>query len=118
MKINELILGNWYSNGEKSFVMDENWLIHALLHYQEFKEVLPKPIPLTEKWLLKFGFVDGRKRIGNIDYLQFSESRRGAYIVSIDIDGANVVWTQIIKYVHQLQNLYFVLVGQELIIKD
>ena len=65
-----------------------------------------KPIPLTEEWLMKFGF---RYSVGwfgkngielfNINNLYF----RGNFPIKADI-----------KYIHQLQNLYFALCGEEL----
>ncbi len=70
-----------------------------------------QPIPLTEEWLLKFGFDRNGKKLTfwKIDLVEdeegifsFDESR-----IYIDV-----------KYVHQLQNLYFALVGEELTIKS
>lgn len=66
------------------------------------------PIPLTEDWLLKFGF---DMKYGNT-YLKDR--------MKFDINTIGLVrfhWSQkvtYIKYVHQLQNLYFALTGQEL----
>jgi len=75
-----------------------------------------KPIPLTEEWLLKFGF----KKFENYeiynkgdfqcDKTQPEQEEEGYWFF---IEGYAVN----IKYVHQLQNLYFVLCGEELIIK-
>lgn len=68
-------------------------------------------IPLNEEWLLKFGFelINGNKyRNGHIELL----------------DGPNHCYEYFyggftkIKYVHQLQNLYFALTGEELEIKE
>jgi hypothetical protein len=82
---------------------------------EELFNLAHSPIPLTEEWLLKFGFekqmmwtyaidIIGNKKliyylgekgwsIGNKNYSDFSN----------------------LKYVHQLQNLYFALTGTELI---
>jgi hypothetical protein len=72
-----------------------------------------KPIPITEEWLLKFGFEKTewyfnsyRLVIGNNDYA-----------ILIDLDGnceVGDIITCKIQYVHQLQNLYFALTGEEL----
>ena len=74
-------------------------------------ELKLKPIPLTEQWLLDFGFesnpyqdryeiesmnVDCSKLTGN---LQLWESTTGVLLTSV----------------HQLQNLYFALTGKELL---
>jgi len=78
-----------------------------------------EPIPLTKEWLLKLGltencwhFFTGKY---NIDYFQISaikvDDRYGfGYYSKQDI------LTEI-KYVHQLQNLYFARTGKELTIK-
>lgn len=79
-------------------------------------------IPLTEEWLVKFGFeIKGGyaiKKIKNVlhgDYiysfvLDFSE---GDYTFS---DSSNLPRAPV-QYIHQLQNLYFALTGEELTIK-
>lgn len=68
-----------------------------------------KPIPLTEQWLKDFGF----KNSGNNNYKQLH------YTCMVRSHGINICnnhgYIQDIKYVHQLQNLYFALTGKELI---
>jgi hypothetical protein len=76
-----------------------------------------KPIPLNEEWLLKFGFRHVKNNWYNIHannntfnvYL-FDEIGYRVEIVSQSI--------AVLKYVHQLQNLYFALTGDELTIKE
>src|SRR5690606_37877190 len=71
-----------------------------------------QPIPLTDEWLLKFGFF---KR-GKCWYLN-DNSHPFTSNCSTDIDGF-FIWIGgfkiYIKHVHRLQNLYFVLCGEEL----
>lgn len=74
-------------------------------------------IPLTEEWLLKMGGVkllgdewNYRLSIGAI-YIRF----RVYKTVYSDLEG--IYLGQHIQYVHQLQNLYFALTGEELTIK-
>lgn len=67
-------------------------------------------IPLTEEWLLKFGFLSNPyDDIYELD---------GFYLDAICIDlnlGVQYYYNGLeIKYVHQLQNLYFALTGTEL----
>lgn len=68
------------------------------------------PIPLTEEWLLKFGLLKTK----NISFLL------GCYelVYSKGFDCWNVILKSGIaaklKYVHQLQNLFFCLCGKEL----
>ena len=73
-----------------------------------------KPIPLTEEWLLKFGFIlnSNRYYLGDIVY-EFIN-----YTISLTADDpycSHEVKNKI-KYVHQLQNLYYALTNQELTI--
>ena len=76
-----------------------------------------KPIPLTEEWLLKFGFKTGV--IAGQRYMkdELYEVEDG-YIYVIDSNESKIGewdYTEVeIKYVHQLQNLYFALCGEEL----
>jgi hypothetical protein len=76
-----------------------------------------KPIPLTEEWLLKFGFEINRqtKEENNI-WRCYSEE--GFFEVeqigsSFFLDDNHCYGTKI-NHVHQLQNLYFALTGEEL----
>ena len=71
-----------------------------------------EPIPLTEEWLLKFGFkeviVDSwySKLAKNKNTINISKSG----LVAINDDKP----IRAIEYVHQLQNLYFALTNEEL----
>jgi hypothetical protein len=68
-----------------------------------------KPIPLTEKWLLKFGYEKFDKC--------FSYKGHDIVLRKDEADfyfGEYGDWSRIIYYVHQLQNLYFSLCGEEL----
>lgn len=71
-----------------------------------------EPIPLTEEWLIKFGF-DVNNRPNWIDQLQEYSIVCGntQYLKG---SAKNIMP---IKYVHQLQNLYFALTGEELTCK-
>lgn len=71
-----------------------------------------KPIPLTEEWLVNFGFYEREfsfdkgsfyltKRIGEKAYL-YQETKSPFRV----------------EFVHQLQNLYFALTGEELTLKQ
>lgn len=124
IKANELRLGNWVTNGEGV------WLpVHEILEdgklvcYPNNGTVKlrcvinnPQPIPLTEKWLLRFG-IDHKKTIekkgGNIEI----ELKSGHVVVlgSDSCTGGMCYFVEC-KFVHQLQNLYFCLTGEELTI--
>jgi hypothetical protein len=78
-----------------------------------------EPIPLTEEWLLKFGFKY---------YSLPSENnvKRGYYTMKYGSTFKIIIsnkkyyflnFRKEIEYAHQLQNLYFALTGEELTIK-
>ena len=69
-----------------------------------------KPIPLTEEWLLKFGFIELP------DGLFLHSMYSIAYDLSDNTVKVSDSWEfgDSVKYVHQLQNLYFALTREEL----
>lgn len=88
------------------------------------------PIPLTEEWLIRFGFErNGTQHILESPIYTISlgcDDDEGKVEYTLDIDWWNFsvfIWaneTKSIKieYVHQLQNLYHILTGKELTIQD
>jgi hypothetical protein len=61
-----------------------------------------QPIPLTQEWLMKFGFDEKEPvLISSWKFSPFCET----------------IITKC-EYVHQLQNLYFALTGKELVVSD
>jgi len=84
-----------------------------------------EPLPLTEEWLFKFGFNHIDK--SDNDYITYTDSNH-EYYLQLDVrrkDGKYSIldnsfddlrdFTMIdISYVHQLQNMYFALTGEEL----
>ena len=120
MKASELRIGN-------SIMQDDDLVFVTWwrLELMENNKIEYKPIPLTEEWLLEFGFDKLENDIptyykcfGNLieDDYEFSfniyiDSEQNYFIT---VFGRKII----IKYVHQLQNLYHALTGEELIIKD
>jgi len=84
----------------------------------KFKNI--EPIPLTEEWLLKFGFdkvgewmgIDFNPRMG----MRFYNGNAAECDITQD-DKYIAFKCGFIQYVHQLQNLYFALTGNELELK-
>jgi hypothetical protein len=120
METNELRIGNLvYCNGRietidlNSFGTQWNNSDGRLL-FDEYK-----PIPLTEEWLVKFGFWYD----GNQQEARYNISMMGYDCVLIEGKRAFEFWVDDeyclvdIKYVHELQNLYKVLTGHDLTIK-
>lgn len=108
MKASEFRLGNFIlKNGQvlKVNIARLKEIMEDGLNKKEYE-----PIPLTEEWLLKFGFYH---------YSGAIYSKNHYYLV---LEGFNFMYGQTvltkIKYVHQLQNLYFALTGEELQVKD
>jgi hypothetical protein len=92
-----------------------NWIVLQHIHESIESFIWVQPIPLTEEWLLKFGF---------------AKTENGWLALDICNDWSYLYWERLaglelsvnkyqitmphIKYVHQLQNLYFALTGEEL----
>ena len=130
MKATELRIGNLvnYDTAEGDVLLN-------IIDWQDLKwlsedepsfNLVHNPIPLTEEWLLKFGF-DKHGEFGEY-YRIFN---KGLIIDIEDTDNEFIVWVRIgddilepllkvgypiayIQYVHQLQNLYFALTNEEL----
>lgn len=97
------------------------------IDYYDLTEI--KPIPLTEEWLVKFGFdIDtdkGWNRSEDINYDVYSLNNFDVALIDvvyklwIEIEGDTWYNSSLtaIKYVHQLQNLYFALTSEELTLK-
>lgn len=87
---------------------------HYSGNVMKFISDIVEPIPLTEEWLLLFGFNKVR------DYPVFRLSS-----IQVEYNGSDNLWrvnlyadSTVVKSVHQLQNLFFALKGEELTIKQ
>lgn len=119
MRATELRIGNYLldEEGDQIQIEEVSPFLHGCKYRWDWCKTF-KPIPLTEEWLKKFGFslfgeaatdskspedwywVTGKcnfPSIGNLSWV--------AYLGNINVR---------CKYVHQLQNLYFALTGEEL----
>lgn len=83
------------------------------------------PIPLTEEWLVKLGAK--KNQLPNCYYISVTNLKAELHfetfsntdeILTRIISHYSDLIFDIIKYVHQLQNLFFALTGEELTIKD
>ena len=86
-------------------------------HILNSASTIINPIPLTEEWLVKFGFIDN-DWIFYIDDFKISWSvrivstqERSVFYLDGDVPESFKIR---LYYVHQLQNLYFALTGTEL----
>jgi hypothetical protein len=137
MKANELRIGNYIlRNGlpcTVEIINGETSEIHFLgkdFYFSDFDENL-EAIPLTEEWLVKFGFekfVYEDEDVGYGTEYKLKASQDVFMVYSDDFsvglysdeygeknDIAVIPTFENNKYVHQLQNLYFALTGKELI---
>jgi len=91
------------------------------------------PILLTEDWLEKLGLIKENQTEGLPEELQrpdVDEDGRIFYswvkggVFNLEIQSNGEIWFELyshykhIKWVHELQNLYFALTGEELILQD
>lgn len=127
MKENELRLGNLFSYEQTTHVVtaisntnskyaDSKWLKGDGIEYYRHDIDEMKPIPLTEEWLLKFGF----KKYNRVWYLKDPELDLKIFPFSIweDLSYNTGELTPPLDFVHQLQNLFFALVGEELTLAE
>ena len=127
MKIQELRIGNWFIgyNGKPfQWSLEHFELLTLEKNRPDIDEIIKSPIQLTEEILLKCGFSDKDYKQGytGIDY------ERGAMTFDFVLNKPGVMgnWNKCytfslpdyrfvnIDYLHQLQNLYFDLTGEEL----
>lgn len=110
MKANELRIGNLVLKYGSEILITPYDLINIELSLNEYE-----PITLTEEWLLKFG--------ADFDDITY---QLGCLLLASNCDCFNVWYCTLtygklgikINYVHQLQNLYFALTGEELQVKE
>ena len=121
MRVNELRIGNFIyyrdkesiltvtSLGYKFEAVNEICMPYGSDDIREFN-----PIPLTEEWLIKLGFIKN-------DSTTFEKN--GYYFDLEDTTFYNdwpsnaSTLNKNVQYLHQIQNLYFALTGEELITK-
>lgn len=121
MKPGELRIGNWINrNGTADKITGYDlWHSEQLndaCHLVEWNSL--NPIPLTEEWLLRFGFERSSDMYEFYHIKILNEWTRIFYntkhqVAELIISMHGVVIKHI-KYVHQLQNLHFTLTGKEL----
>lgn len=128
MTANELRIGNWVE--DNAIVIGSKITQINNITNEDQSCILLKPIPLTEEWLLKFGFERDiyhcpENNFDMKDGWSFLIEDLGIYIkfhedFSFSIYDESDDIGLLIKdpeHVHQLQNLYFALTGEELKIK-
>ena len=118
MEATELRIGNYVMNEHSKILTVLGIKETSLYLYEKYKSqsgsyFIEKiwPIPLTEEWLLKFGFekIAGYlwkcKQLGEQRFIE-NHLTKGYFETHYE--------SKHIQYVHQLQNLYFALTNEEL----
>lgn len=82
-----------------------------------------EPIPLTEEWLKRFGFnSEESKYVWRNDNRHFKlwkrQNKLEGWYFHVTGNLADDGFIIVVKWVHQLQNLYFNLTGEELTVND
>lgn len=95
--------------------------------YSQFDEFV-EPIPLTKEWLLKFGFGKKEYPSGVVWHIGFNNLTHGYLFDLVWLESPELInapnlpfyknGRYTIYYVHQLQNLYFALTGEELTLSE
>lgn len=121
MKINELRIGSYIQDMDGNVV--EVRALSAVIGLPEKINDIPyegyfQPIPLTEEWLIKFGFVKNPDTSYDIVRYDIDEyqtvklySGGGATVAQEGLDVAEA------DYVHELQNYHFLVIGGVLAIE-
>ena len=126
MKATELRIGNYhYYTCEDSLDERKKWGEVCQIDSQDLVWLESnqddedfKPIPLTEEWLLKFGFEKLTDKKNGFKSNSYTYTKGILFIVHLNDKLLSVNFWQgnEKKYVHELQNLFFVLTGEELTI--
>lgn len=124
IKANELRIGNLVLVNEVIFKI--NAIQDKCLYFNSWINNSDniQPIELTEEWLIKFGFKKGINDWFTSSFV--APIQDSATMIYINVNSGSACLTDFddreqmsyigskIKYVHQLQNLYFCLTGEEL----
>lgn len=121
MKASELRIGFYYMYNGSVFEMDRTTLSRILILGDEYEY---EPIPLTEEWLIKFGFKFDVNKGGEYEGQKF-EDRPLWYLKRPD-DSRFCVYLDLktcyvsipCEFVHELQNAFFTVERKELTINE
>jgi hypothetical protein len=114
----ELRIGNWVNLEGNVLQVDGRVICDVWM--EEFASI--DPIPLTEEWLLKLGFINTPKWPD--DDCTWSHGGFLHFRIDMGVPAQEAYLdlyegtSKYIQYVHQIQNLYFALTGSELTIKE
>jgi hypothetical protein len=117
MKATDLRLGNLIKKNNKIYEISSLFFVDlydGTIRENYNNSYVIEPIQLTEEWLLKFGFEKTmswtyvKDLVGNLQLVYYLGEKGWSIGFNSYSDFSNL------KYVHQIQNLYFALTGKEL----
>ena len=116
LKASGLRIGNLFQDKYSKSIIKVNGITENDIFFSGnfTKEWQAEPIPITEEWLLKFEF---KKTEYKSDIIYDSGLQNSTYITIDNNYSSYFMWAAYltsIKYVHELQNLYFALTKREL----
>jgi hypothetical protein len=114
MEAKELRIGNCILKNGSNYIVDTLFFVDVYDGTAMGFDL--QPIPLTEEWLLKFGF----KRRYNAPAMLINYGElQSVFTINIVKNEFYFTYGDLqVKYLHQLQNLYFALTNEELTIKE
>lgn len=130
IKQNELRLGNWAKWPNEKEPNEVQWEMGHWLGVSEGNYQMPEPIPLTEDWLLRAGFEKSETYdfgcslkvplYKKFDFSIMLSEKKYYYTIKVWDGGCGQENEPIkeIEFLHQLQNLFYCLSGEELTFKN
>ena len=125
MKSKELMIGNYFRVDESIYKitkLSEKGNTSTLVYGENHSKGKGEPIFLNAKWLELLGFNNRNESIGVTYFLEdwsmvlLYDSMEDKYLFRYSILSAPM--SRNIRHIHELQNLYFSLTGQELELKE
>jgi len=125
MEASELRIGNWalkaLKSGQGRKLKAQIGPEDIVRIYNNTGSVNYEPIPLTEEWLVRFGFEKDDTGVDIFDQDYYKWYQKEFPIIGVLCQSSDNLYlfdentdTLRISFVHQLQNLYFALTGTEL----
>ncbi len=110
MKANELRIGNLCDSDGSILTIRAKHILNLEINESGW---CTKPLILTEEWLVTFGFRKHGIFFSNNTPHQIAFDNNKFWFMGLVLPIGGIE----LKYVHQLQNLYFALTGEELELK-
>jgi hypothetical protein len=123
MKASELRIGNYFIEEKRNELIKVIEISESKIFFSgDFKgKWHAKAIPITEEWLLNLGFEEIYNSEFRLKFDHITHREIGFYFSKVEdklMQGFRFYGHYIkVEHVHQLQNLYFALTGEELTLK-